>query len=74
MSDKNLTATNAEAYFKSDPDADKFYEIFFRLCRKFNISWATASEKEKQFIEELTRYNYELEKGLSPSEIFPLVG
>lgn len=73
MSEK-LIKSDAASYFKADPDADMFYEIFFSLCRKFNVSWSKASEKEKKFIEELTRYNYEKKKGLNPTEIFPLVG
>ena len=38
-----------------------FYDIFFQICRKYNISWGKATEKEKAFVEELTKATYELQ-------------
>ena len=38
---------------------EDYYEIFFEMCRKFGISWGRATEKEKMFIEEVTRVTYE---------------
>ena len=38
--------------------------IFFALCRKYHVSWASADEKEKAFIEEVTRVTYERERAL----------
>ena len=32
------------------------------VCRKFNIDWATATPKEKEFAEEVTRVMYEHQK------------
>ena len=43
-----------------DAGNDKqYYEIFFEMCRKFRIDWATADEKEKGFVTEVTRVTYE---------------
>ena len=44
----------AERYCRKDPENDRFYEIFFRLCQKYNVRWASAPLKEKVFIEEVT--------------------
>ena len=56
------SGTDAEWYFRKDPEEERFYEIFFMLCRKYAVSWASASEKEKAFIEEVTRVTYERDK------------
>lgn len=34
------------------------------MCRKYHVSWASATEKKRQFISELTRVTYEREKAL----------
>lgn len=71
----NQRTSDAAWYCRHDPEEDRFYEIFFKLCRKYNISWASASEKEKQFIEEVTRVTYErdhaLRVGLPVAEVRP---
>ena len=54
--------SDAEWYFRKDPEADRFYDIFFRMCHKYSVSWASASEKERAFIEELTRVSYERDR------------
>ena len=59
---KNLPASNAEWYCRKDPEKERFYEIFFRLCQKYNVRWASATPKEKAFIEEVTRVTYERDK------------
>ena len=38
------------AYMKDAGNDKQYYEIFFEMCRKFRIDWATADEKEKGFI------------------------
>ena len=52
-----------------------FYEIFFQLCRKYSVRWASATPKEKSFIEEVTRVTYERDRaqrlGLPLSEVRP---
>lgn len=71
----NNIPSDAQWYCRRDPEADRFYEIFFRMCRKYNVSWASASEKERGFIEEVTRVTYERDKalrlGLPLDEILP---
>ena len=53
----------------------RFYEIFFQLCRKYSVRWASATPKEKSFIEEVTRVTYERDRaqrlGLPLSEVRP---
>ena len=59
MSENIKTVSDAAWYFTKDPEAERYYEIFFRLCRKYNVSWASASAKERAFIEEVARVTYE---------------
>lgn len=47
------------AYLQDAEKDSAYYEIFFQMCRKFHIDWATASEKEKEFVSEVTRVTYE---------------
>ena len=67
--------SDAEWYCRRDPEADRFYDIFFAMCRKYGVRWTSADEKEKQFIEEITRVTYErdraIRQGLPLSEIRP---
>lgn len=42
---------------------ERFYEIHMQMCRKFGISWSKATSKERQFIEEITRFTFEREQG-----------
>ena len=37
---------------------------FFQMCQKYGVRWASAEEKERQFIEEVTRVTYERERAL----------
>ena len=72
---KNEKLSGAAWYFQKDPEAERYYDIFFMLCRKYNVSWASANDKEKYFIEEVTRVTYERDRaqrlGLPLSEIRP---
>nr|WP_325220040.1 hypothetical protein [uncultured Oscillibacter sp.] len=67
--------SDAEWYCRKDPETERFYEIFFWLCRKYDVRWASADQKERQFIEEVTRITYERDKasrlGLPLSDIRP---
>ena len=73
--DKKKNASDAEWYCRSDPEEERFYEIFFMLCRKYDVRWASATPKEQKFIEEVTRVTYErgraLRLGLPLSEVQP---
>ena len=64
MNEANKILSDVEFYCRQDSEAERFYNIFFKLCRKYNISWASADEKEKAFIEEVTRVSYERDKAL----------
>lgn len=63
------------AYMKDAGNDKQYYEIFFEMCRKFRIDWATADEKEKGFVTEVTRVTYERERaaqeGISPEKVRP---
>jgi len=60
--EKNIPASDAAWYCRSDPEEGRFYEIFFDICRKYRISWASASQREKMFVEEVTRVTYERDR------------
>lgn len=63
MSETTRTVvSDAEWYCRRDPEEERFYEIFFSICRKYRISWASATETEKAFAEEVTRVTYEHDK------------
>jgi len=63
-------ASDAAWYCRKDAEEERFYEIFFQLCRKYSVRWASATPKEKSFIEEVTRVTYERDRaqrlGLPP--------
>ena len=67
--------SDAAWYCRHDPEEERFYEIFFKLCKKYNVRWASADEKEKQFLSEVARVTYERDKakrlGLPLSQIRP---
>ena len=75
MESSKQPKSDAEWYFRKDPEEERFYDIFFQLCRKYNIRWASASDKERAFIEEITRVTYERDRavrlGLPLSEVRP---
>lgn len=39
--------SDAEWYCRKDPETERFYEIFFWLCRKYDVRWASADQKER---------------------------
>ena len=68
----------AQNYFERDPERDAFYRIFYKTCRRFNVTWSSASPKVKAFIEEAARVAYEQDKarrsGLSIASVKPFFG
>ena len=50
---KSIISSDAAWYCRHDLEEERFYEIFFKLCKKYNIRWASADEKEKQFLSEV---------------------
>ena len=67
---KDKFSSDAEWYCRRDFKEERFYEIFFEMCRKYHVRWDSAEEKERQFIEEVTRVTYERERALRMG--FPL--
>ena len=61
---KENILSDAEWYCRQDFEEDRFYEIFFQMCQKYRVRWASAEGKERQFIEEVTRVTYERERAL----------
>ena len=72
---KEIPASDAEWSCRSDSEEKRSYEIFFQMCRKYEVRWASADEKERRFIEEVTRVTYERERavrlGLPLSDVRP---
>lgn len=70
--------TDAEWYCREDPEADRYYEILFENCRKFGVDLSKKNEKDKAFIEEVTRVSYERERaerlGIPANDIRPFFG
>lgn len=68
-----MKKSDAQWYCRKDPEAERFYDLFFSIFQKYHVSWASASEKEKAFIEEVTRVTYERDRairlGLPLSEV-----
>ena len=61
---------NVKWYFTHENAEGRLrYGIFFFMCRKFRVSWPTATSAQKAFIEEITRVNYERE--LARRELHP---
>ena len=61
---KENIPSDAEWYCRKNPEEERFYEIFFQMCQKYKVRWMSAEEKERQFIEEVTRVTYERERAL----------
>lgn len=72
---KTRPTSDAAWYCRKEPEEERFYEIFFQLCRQYRVHWASATPKEKDFIEEVTRVTYERDRtqrlGLPLSEVRP---
>ena len=41
------------------PKGDAFYDLFFQICQQYHVDWATATEQEKAFVEEVARTAWE---------------
>lgn len=72
---KESPISDAEWYCRKDSEKERFYAIFFQMCRKYGVRWASADEKERRFIEEVTRVTYERDRavrlGLPLSDVRP---
>ena len=69
---------SAKEYFQRDAERETFYRTFYQICRRFNVTWSTATPEVRAFIEEVTRVTYEQEKakrnGVSLSTVKPFFG
>jgi len=54
--------SEAEAYINKNPEWDIYLKYFFTFCKKYKINYASATDKEKAFIAEVTRVTYEKDK------------
>lgn len=61
---KNRPQSDAEWYCRKNPEEERFYEIFFQMCQKYGVRWASATQKEQRFIEEVTRVTYERDRAV----------
>ncbi len=61
---KENSASDAEWYCREDLGGNRFYVMFFQMCWKYGGRWASADEKERRFIEEVTRVTYERERAV----------
>lgn len=72
---KQNKSSDATWYCRKDVEEERFYEIFFQLCQKYNVRWASATEKERYFIKGITCVTYERERaiqqGLSLADVRP---
>lgn len=59
-----LKKSDAQWYCQKNPEAERFYDIFFAICKKYHVSWVSASAKEKAFIEEVARVTYERDRAI----------
>ena len=59
---------SAKEYFQRDAERDAFYRTFYQICRRFNVTWSTATPEVRAFIEEATRVTYEQEKDKKSSD------
>jgi len=66
---------DARWYFTHETEEDRmWYDIFFAMCKKFDVSWAKATPVQKAFIEELTRLNYDREMAKRNDSSVPIRG
>lgn len=69
-------AEQAGGYFALPTEEDIAYtDLLFEICEKYRIHYYSATPKERQFVEEVTRVTYERERavrlGLPLSDIRP---
>ncbi len=53
--------SSAKWYFdvSNTKTRNAFYDLFFQMCKKYNVDWSTASPKDKCFVEEVVRLTWE---------------
>lgn len=51
--------TGAEWYCYKEPEDEAWYTVFFRVCRKHGVSWASATDAEREEIEAQAKEEFE---------------
>ena len=59
---KRENISQAESYINKSHEWDIYLNYFFTFCKKNKINYASATDKEKAFIAEVTRVTYEIDK------------
>lgn len=58
-----------EEYWAGQRDSELWYNTFFEICKKFGIQWSKATEKDRDFVTEMTRVTYQNRIGAPKEEI-----
>ena len=63
---------------RMSPTAVEMLDQLSAVCKRFNVDYATASEKDRFFVEAVALHEYQLKKpheqGLKRSEVPPFLG
>ncbi len=63
---------------RMSPTAIELLDQLGVVCKRFNVDYATASEKDRFFVEAVAMHEYQLKKaheqGLKRSEVLPFLG
>ena len=58
-----------ESHFRSMRDDELYLNTFFEVCRKFGVRWTKATQKEKDFVTEMTRVTVQNRLGYPQDKI-----
>ncbi len=63
---------------RMSPSAIELLDQLSIVCKRFNVDYSTASEKDRFFVESVAMHEYQLKKaheqGLKRSEVPPFLG
>lgn len=58
-----------EEYWEGQRNSELWYNTFFEICRKYSIQWSKATEKDRDFVTEMTRVTYQNRIGVPKEQI-----
>ena len=58
----DLAARSGGYFAKPDKESIAYTDLLFDICNQFGIRYYTATEKERYFVEEVTRVTWELKQ------------
>lgn len=58
-----------EEYWEGQRNSELWYNTFSEICRKYNIQWSKATEKDRDFVTEMTRVTYQNRIGVPKEQI-----